>query len=219
MANKRRTVAIIGLGAFGTVLARELTRMGDIVIGLDRDESRVSQICDEIESAMQVDASDMKSLKQCGLDVCDCIMVSIGEDMQASILTAMNVQELGCPILWVKAQSLEHIKILKALGITNIVHAEQDYGLRVAQVIHNPRVSDYLSLGKGKYIAEIKVPEQLTSTKIGDLRLDPHGLRCLGVFREGALLETEIAKITLVADDSLLIYGERPDLRRFADEF
>ena len=219
MANKRRTVAIIGLGAFGTVLARELTRMGDRVLGLDSDEKRVSSLCDEIDSAMEVDASDLKALKQCGLEVCDCVVISIGENMQANILAVMNVQELDIPQIWVKAQSVAHTKILKAIGITNIVHAEQDYGLRVAQVIHNPRVSDYLALGEGKYVAEIKVPEQLVDKLAGQLRLAPHDLRCLGVFRNGALLEGDLDTIALAANDSLLIYGKRPDLRRFADEF
>jgi trk system potassium uptake protein TrkA len=219
MANKRRTVAIIGLGLFGTVLSRELTRMGDRVLGLDSDEKRVTNLADEIDSAMQVDASDLKALKECGLEACDSVVVSIGENMQANILATMNVQELGFKQVWVKAQSDAHLKILTAIGIQNIVRPEQDFGLRIAQVIHNPRMSEYLALGAGKYVAEIEVPEQLFGTSVGKLKLEQYDLRCLGVFRSGDVLEAELDSIKLIEKDSLLIFGKRPDLRRFADGF
>lgn len=219
MANKSRTVAIIGLGLFGTVLARELTRMGDRVVGLDSDASRVTSLAGEIDSAMQVDASDLKALKQCGLEACDSVVVSIGENMQANILASMNVQEIGCKQIWVKAQSEAHLKILTAIGIRDIVRPEQDFGLRIAQVIHNPRVTDYLALGGGQYVAEIKVPEQLFGLCVGKLKLAHFDLRCLGVFRSGGLMDAQLETIELAASDRLLIYGKRPDLRRFADGF
>ena len=218
MANKRRTIAIVGLGSFGTVLARDLTRMGDRVLGLDIDEKRVSDLSDEIDSTLQVDASDLKALKQCGLETCNSIVVSIGNNMQSSVLTAMNVIELGCKEIWVKSQSEAHEKILKAIGIVNIVRPEQDYGLRIAQVIHNPRVSDYLSLGEGKYIAEIKLPESLVGTGVSRLPFSSNELICLAVFRNSELLRYDGHDFELMAGDSLLIFGRRPDLRQFADE-
>ena len=219
MANKRRTVAIIGLGVFGSVLSRELTRMGDRVIGLDRDEKRVSDLADEIDSVMQVDASDLKALKEVGLEACDSVVVAIGEDMQASLLAAMNVQEIGCEGLWVKTQSPAHRKVLEALGVGNIVQPEQEFGLRIAQVIHNPRVSDYLALGNGKYVAEIEVPREMVGATTDRLKLAECQLKCVGVFRSGELLQSGLDAAELVSGDRLLIFGRRSDLRRFADGY
>ena len=218
MANRRRTVGIIGLGTFGSVLARELTRMGDRVLGLDSDEKRVSDLSDEIDTTMQVDASDIKALKQCGLETCDSVVVSIGDNMQASILAAMNVMELECRGIWVKSQSDAHEKILKAIGIENTVRPEQDYGLRIAQVLHNPRVSDYLALGEGKYVADIEIPEKLVGTTVARLPFDANKLNCLGISRSGQVIRYDGQDIELKAGDSLLIFGERSDLRHFADE-
>jgi len=117
MPNKSRNVAIIGLGTFGVSVARELTRMGDNVLGIDDDPARVSMICDEIKSSMQVDATDDKALSQCALETYDAVLVSIGENTEASILVAMNVVELGCRQVWVKAQTETQRKILNAIGV------------------------------------------------------------------------------------------------------
>jgi len=132
MANKSRNVAIIGLGTFGVSVARELTRMGDNVLGIDDDPARVSMICDEIKSSIQVDATDDKALSQCALETYDAVLVSIGENTEASILAAMNVIELGCRQVWVKAQTETQRKILKAIGVHHVVLPEQRFGTHIA---------------------------------------------------------------------------------------
>ena len=124
MANKSRNIAIIGLGTFGISVARELTRMGDNVLGIDDDPARVSMICDEIKSSVQADATDEKALSQCALETYDAVLVSIGENTEASILAAMNAIELGCQQVWVKAQTETQKKILKAIGVHNVVLPE-----------------------------------------------------------------------------------------------
>jgi len=155
MANKSRNVAIIGLGTFGVSVARELTRMGDNVLGIDDDPARVSMICDEIKSSIQVDATDDKALSQCALETYDAVLVSIGENTEASILAAMNVIELGCRQVWVKAQTETQRKILKAIGVHHVVLPEQRFGTHIAQIIHNPHLEDFISLGDGQYIVII----------------------------------------------------------------
>jgi len=82
MSQKPRNIVIIGLGSFGLALARELTRMGDRVLGIDIDAKPIQSICDELDSALQADASDIKALKQCGLENYDSTVISIGEDLK-----------------------------------------------------------------------------------------------------------------------------------------
>lgn len=218
MARKQRTVAVIGLGAFGTVIARELTRMGDDVIGIDCDEVRVTDLADEIHSTLQLNATDIKALMQCDLSSCDCIVVAIGDNMQANILACMNVMKIQkCPV-WAKADNEAHEDILRAVGVQNIVRPEHDYGLRIAQVLHNPSVEDYLSLGGRNYLIKVSVPKTTVGKRLDDLDLKHYGVSCLGIFREGHPVEANLSEHVMVEGDTLLIHGSRPDLRRFADE-
>ena len=219
MAQKQRTICIIGLGTFGTVLARELTRMNDRVVGLDCDESRVSDLADEPHSTVQIDATDNKALSQIGLDACDSIVVSIGDNIQANILACMNVLKLTDADLWAKADNEQHEEILRAVGVRHIVRPDQDYGLRIAQALHNPGLSDYLSLGDRKYVMKILIPERLAGRALSALKLSDLDLVCLGIFRDGELMSQDLEMLSLEAEDALLIYGMRPDLRRLADGF
>lgn len=218
MPNKKRDFAVIGLGTFGLTLARELTRLGDRVLGIDSDPKQVGLMSDELHATLEADATDVKALNQCGLKDYDAIIVSIGENIQASIIAAMNVLELGIERLWVKAQDETHRKILSAIGVPNIVLPEQSYGLQLAQSIHNPYLTSHLTLQNGHYVTEIRMTERMFGRRIEDVGLlDKHNLTCLGVVSRGKLIVDKIDKHALETDDRLLVYGKRLDLRQFAD--
>lgn len=218
MSQKPRNIVIIGLGSFGLALARELTRMGDRVLGIDIDAKPIQSICDELDSALQADASDIKALKQCGLENYDSTVISIGEDLEASLLAAVNVLELKCPEIWVKAQTPTHEKILRAVGITNVVQPEESYGLRLAQFIHNPLIKDFLNLGYGYYITQIAVQHTMAEKRVEEIkRLKKHNVKCVGVAFDNQLISPEKMERPLQTTDTLLLHGKRIDLRHFAD--
>ncbi|WP_371397635.1 TrkA family potassium uptake protein [Fretibacter rubidus] len=218
MANKSRNVAIIGLGTFGVSVARELTRMGDNVLGIDDNPARVSMICDEIKSSIQVDATDDKALSQCALETYDAVLVSIGENTEASILTAMNVMELGCKQVWVKAQTETQRKILKAIGVHHVVLPEQRFGTHIAQIIHNPYVDDFMSLGDGQYVVMMEVHSSLAGKLLKEFKFEKsHNISCMGVYTDCVFSSPAEFKDALKENDKIILFGTRSQLRKFSD--
>lgn len=218
MVNRSRNVAVIGLGTFGVSVALELTRMGDTVLGIDSDEASVMRLNGDVASTLQADATDSKALAECGLDAYDAIIISIGENVEASILTAMNVMELGCPTVWVKAQTETQRKILEAIGVHHVVLPEHAYGTSIAQIIHNPIVKDFLSFGDGNYLIEMDVTKlPAKSNFIDPKHLAAQHITCVGVYTDGKLVPSESIDGPLVKGATVLLFGKRADLRKFAD--
>ena len=218
MATKSRNVAIIGLGTFGVSVARELTRMGDNVLGIDDDPKRVTMICDEIKSSIQADATDDKALSQCALETYDAVLVSIGENTEASILAAMNVMELGCKQVWVKAQTSRQKKILEAIGVHHVVLPEQRFGTHIAQIIHNPYLEDFMSRGDGQYVVMMDVHNALKGKRLSDLDFEKaHSISCVGVFSDGVFTSPAEFTKSLGESDKIILFGTRSQLRNFAD--
>jgi len=142
----------------------------------------------------------------------------MGEDLEASVLSTMNVKLLGVKTVWVKALSRTHHRILSKLGADRVIHPEQDVGQHIAQMLHNPLLRDYMSLGNGYYIVDLRVPEKLHGEELGSLRLDQRpDLGCLGIMRGTERLEPNGARIILEADDKLLLIGRRDELRDFGE--
>ncbi len=214
---KSRTFAVIGLGNFGGTVARELTRFGNHVIGLDISEAKVSGLLDDITQAMIVDARDDVALREAGVAECDIAVVAIGDDLESSILAAINVKTIGVPLVWAKATTKTHHRILSKLKVDRIIHPEVEVGQHVAQVLHNPLVRDYVSLGNGFHVVNFRIPESLEGKPLGHLpHADEFDLRCIGVMRGTDFIGMDGSEVELQKDDLLLLLGRRTDLRNFA---
>lgn len=207
--------AVIGLGNFGSTVASELKRFGNYVIGIDYDEDRVSAHADMLDQALIVDARNEEALRDAGVDECDVGIVSLGHDLEASVLTTMNLSLLGIEKVWAKATSKTHHRILSRLGAERVIHPEQVVGQQVAQMLHNPLIRDYVSLGNTYHVVNMKVPDELNGRALGELDLPKFDLRCLGVMRGTEFVGRDGEGCTLEEDDRLLILGRRNDLRDF----
>ena len=218
MPSKQRTVAVIGLGTFGTSVALELTRVGDRVLGIDICSKRVSDLADELDATLQADTTDTKALTQCGLESVDAVVIAIGREMDASVPTALNVLELGLSKIWVKSQSATHTKVLQAIGISNIIHPERAFGIRLAHTVHNPLVKDFLAIADETFIVQMAVPHNLINRKLAELKLDAKfSVKCIGLISGSNVTTIDCESTTLLNGQDMLIAGRRPDLRRFAD--
>jgi trk system potassium uptake protein TrkA len=215
---KNRSFAVIGLGGFGSAVASELARFGNHVLGIDRDEGNVSRLADTLAEAVIADGRDEDALREAGVGNYDIVIVAIGEDLEANVLCTMNAKLLGVGIIWVKAKNRTHHRILARLGADRVIQPEQEIGQHVAQVLHNPLVRDYISLGNGYHIVDFRTPEELDGRRIGDIDLGKtFDLRCLGVMRGGEFLSCETGDTVLETDDKLLLLGRRQNLRTFGD--
>jgi len=213
----RRDIAIIGLGRFGKSLALELTRIGDRVLCIDDDKANVIAISGEVDTVVQADATDIKALKQLSLSDYDVVFIAIGENMQSSLVTTMNALELGCRKVWVKAQGEMHERILRQLGIEHIVMPEQHAGVHLAQMVHNPMIRDYLTLGEHQYVVQLLISEELIGQSLEDLKFDRHGLSCLALQRDGRLQDLGSGPLTLEEGDTLIVCGKRQAVREFCN--
>ncbi|NDK33872.1 TrkA family potassium uptake protein [Rhodovulum sulfidophilum] len=216
---KRRTFAVIGLGTFGSTVATELARFGNPVMGIDIDEKIVGRYADVLSEAVIADGRDELALREAGVGNYDVALVAIGEDLEANILCSMSVKMLGVKTIWVKALSKTHHRILSKIGADRIVLPEQEVGQHIAQMLHNPLVRDYVSLGNGFHVVDLTVPEPLEGRAVGEVKLlSGYDLRALGAMREGEFLSCESGELELKTGDKLLVLGRRADLRRFGDD-
>ncbi|MGB3627436.1 MAG: TrkA family potassium uptake protein, partial [Henriciella sp.] len=215
---RRRNFAVIGLGTFGTSVARELARFENYVIGIDRNAEAVNRLADSLSQAVVADGRDEEALKEIGIDNYDVAIIAMGEDLECSVVSALNVKMAGVEEVWAKAVSKTHHRILSKLGVTRIIHPEEEVGRHIAQMLHNPMVRDYVSLGNGFHVVNVVVPERLNGRPLSDLELQKRfGLRCVGIMHGSQHKGSDHEPCTLEQDDRLLILGQRSDLRRFAD--
>ncbi len=211
---------VIGLGTFGSTVATELANFGNKVIGIDINEGPVSRLADKLTQAVMADARDEEALREAGAGSCDVAVIAIGEELEANIICTMNIKMLGVPCIWVKAVNKTHHRILSKIGADRVVEPEQEVGRHVAQKLHNPLIRDYLSLGNGFHIIDIRVPESVGGERLGPLLADSEGkVRCLGVMRATEYLAGPFEEVMLAEDDKLLLLGERQNLRNFSDTF
>ena len=209
--------AVIGLGNFGSTVATELKRFGNYVIGIDIDEERVSAHAEELDQALIVDARSEAALKDAGVSECDVAVVSLGDDLEASVLATMNLKLIGVDKIWAKAMSKTHHRILNKLGADQVVHPEEKVGQQVAQVLHNPMVRDYVSLGNTFNVVNMRVSDALNGKSLNDLNVDQFDLRVLGVMRGTEFIGRGGDTCGLQEDDILLMLGRRKDLRSFTE--
>ena len=218
MAHQHKSFAIIGLGTFGSTVAAELVRFGNHVLGIDLDEKRVSRMANTLSEAMIADGRDELALRETGVGHYDVVVIAMGEDLEASILCTMNARMLGAKTIWVKASSRTHHRILSKLGADRIIHPEEEMGQHIAQMLHNPLVRDYVSLGNGYSVVNIEIPAHFSGKPLKALGVGVlHDLRLLGLMRGTEFRSCAVQDLTLQQDDKLIILGKRPELRRFGD--
>lgn len=217
MAEKSRTFGIIGLGTFGSTVANELSRFGNYVIGIDLKDALVSNHAESLDQVLIADARDEDALREAGMADCDIAVVAMGSDLEASIVATINLKLIGVPVVWAKATSKTHHRILIKLGADRVIHPEKEVGQHVAQVLNNPLVRDYISLGNGHHVVNFRIPESLEGKKLNELpHTDQYNLRCIGVMRGTKFIGQDGTGCELQSEDLLLLLGGRSDLRDFA---
>ena len=205
-------IVVIGLGTFGSTVARELTRNGHQVIGIDKNAALVAALADDLTQVVTADATDQRVLDELGVAACDAALVAIGENIEASILATLLLKELNIPKVWVKAKDAGHSRILERLAADRIVYPEYEVGLRVAQQILHEGLEDFVEFGAGNLVLEIAAPPHLWNKTIADMP----DVRVLAQRRGDLLLRgTPHAGDRVIEGDHLLVLGARSILDTF----
>jgi trk system potassium uptake protein len=186
-ANNRQ-FAVIGLGRFGRAVCMTLHHLGYEVLGVDTDERRVSTILtDQLAShAVQLDSTEPNALKQAGVFEFDTVIVAIGNYVQESIITTLNLKEGGVSHVVAKASSEVHGKLLKKVGADHVVYPEHEMGCELARSLTRPGILDRFELDPNSSIVEVVIPSEFDGKTITELDLRKrYGLTLLAVCKEG----------------------------------
>lgn len=217
MGKKYRSFVVIGLGAFGSVVASELARFGNRVLGIDKDPRRVAMLAEHLTTAVILDATDEGALREAGADRYDVGLVSIGNDLESNVIAAMNLRLIGVDTVWAKAESRTHHRILSRIGADRVILPGLEMGRHTAQMLNNPAVQDYVSLGNGFSVVNLLLPERLKDKRLSELNMGP-GITALGLMRGTEYMDLRDNDPALRTNDRLLLLGKRTDLTRFGDQ-
>ena len=165
MASKQ--YIIIGLGNSAIFLARHLTSLGHDVLVVDNHPEKVQDISSTVSQAMVADSTRKKQLASIPLQKADSVIVCIGENLEASLLTVLNLKELGVKHIIAKSSSAAHSSILEKLGVSDIFHPERDSAIALAERLNRPNMLDFLPK-YGVQVIAIRDPQEPTP-KIGNL--------------------------------------------------
>lgn len=201
---KRRHFGVIGLGRFGSAIAKTLTELGHDVIGVDADESRVQQLADVVTHALQIDAIDEKALRAAGIQDVDVAVVSIGENIESSLLVVMQLRELGVNTIVAKAVTPLHGRILEKLGVSRVIFPEREMAIRIAHSLVMPDIIDYIELSRDFSIVEVPAPTAFVGRTLKELELRPRfGLTLVAIKRRGDTAGAVVTNIAPAADETI----------------
>lgn len=223
-----RQFAVIGLGRFGSSIAKTLSEKGYQVIAIDVNVNIVQDLSDVVTQAVCVDAIDEKALRALGIKNVDVAIVGIGTNLQASILTTLNLKEMGIKEIICKAVNEGHRKVLERIGATKVIQPERDMGIRLANSLISTRVVEHIELSEDSSIAELVPPKEIVgkSLREADVRAK-YGVNVIAIKRktkntdkEGRIKEEEKinchpqATDTIKNGDVLVVIGANPDIEK-----
>jgi trk system potassium uptake protein TrkA len=209
--------AVIGLGSFGSNIAKTLYEKGNEVLAVDEDKEKIDEVKNFVSHAVHMDAADKENLQALGIKDMDVVIVSLGPVMEASILTVLYLNEMGTKRIVAKALTEDHAKILESVGATETIYPEKDMAIKTALKLSCPNVLEYLPLISGCGIQEIAPPEKFIGKNLRELDLrNKYGIQVLAIKELIPEKTTFVPKADFVLKDSdiLVIMGEDKQLEK-----
>lgn len=205
--------AVIGMGRFGTSVARTLYEMGYDVLGIDSNDDRIQDTMDLVTHAVTADTTDEHALKAIGIRNFDTVVVAIGNDTKNSIMTTLLLKELGVKFIVVKAMDEMHGKVLEKIGADRVVYPERDMGYRVAHNLISPNILDYIELAPDYSIMEITAPAKFVGRSLEQIDIRrKYGCNVMAIKHGKDINISPIASDILHEGDVLVIVGKNEDL-------
>ncbi len=209
----KKSFVIIGLGRFGTSLALQLFEMGQEVLAVDIESAKVEAIKDHVTVAAQADLRDERALLQLGVQNFDAVIISIGGDVQSSIMATVLCKELGARMIIAKAADALHAKLLKKVGADKILMTEREAGARLARSLVSESLIDYLELSDQYSVSEISIPSKWVGHSLNELRVrNIYDISVIAICRDESIIVKIDPKEDLKAGDILVVIGENKDI-------
>lgn len=215
--NKSMEYGIIGLERFGFALAKTLIEAGKEVLVIDSDESKIKQIRQYTSNAFVVEILDRETLEETGIQNCETAVVCIGEKMDASILTALNLINMGIPRVIAKAVSFDHGSVLTKIG-AEVVYPENDMAIRVANRLLYSKALDFIELNDDINIYEMEVPKKLDGIQIRESNIrKKYKLNIIAIEGGGGTILEISPDYILKSGDLIVVIGKKNNITRFEE--
>lgn len=209
-----KSYVVIGLGRFGTEVARQLCANGCEVLAMDTHSERVQAVANDVTHAVVGDAQDKEVLRALGVRDFDCAVVAIGGDLSASVLTTMNLKELGVPQVICKAHDITHRKVLEKLGADRVVIPEQDQAVKLAHSLASPNVLEYIELSDAYGIIEVPAPASWIDKSLRELNVRAKlGVNIIAVKRDEKVNVSPAADYRISQGDVMVVLGDTGALK------
>jgi trk system potassium uptake protein TrkA len=213
----KKEYLVIGLGRFGSSVARQLEENGCSVLAVDMDEKKAKQIADEVTLSMCVDITNEDSLRELGMRNFDGAIISIGQNLEASVLATMWAKEQGVPQVIAKAYDEMQGKILTKIGADEIVYPEREMGMHLANKLAFNQLVDTIELTSDYSIMDIPAPAEWIGKNLKELKLrEKYGVNVIALRRHGEMTMTPSADKPALKGDVFVLMGTNDTLQELA---
>jgi len=209
--------AVIGLGSFGYNIAKTLYEKGNEVLAVDIDKEKIEKIRAFATHAIKMDSAYRENLLALGIHEMDVVVVCLGPEMEASILTVLFLKEIGARRIVAKALTEDHAKILEATGATEVIFPEKDMAIKTALKLNSPNILEYLPLTSGIIIQEIAPPKKFISKSLRELDLrNKYGIQIIAIKEliPEKVIFVPRADFVIKDSDILIMIGEEDQLAK-----
>ncbi len=214
---EKLSYGIVGLGRFGYALADRLAQSDAELLVIDKDEEKIQEMREITENAYVVKSLDKKTLMETGIQNCDIAVVCIGEHMDSSVLTTLNLVSMGVPKVIAKATSAEHGIILEKLG-AEVVYPERDMAIRLANRLENSGVLDFMQLSEQINISKLMIPSKIVGRTISDIDIRSRlGLNIIAIENGDQVIENVSPDYQFREKDILIVSGSRAGLQKLTE--
>ena len=211
---------MLGMGTFGTALARKLAANGCQVIGVDSRRERLEAVKHEIHECVIGDCTDREVLENLPLRDVSAVFISLGETISLSLLATLHVKELGARQVIVKGVTKDHGKILEHLGVDRVVFPEEEVAHQLADKMTWPNVLDFLPIDPDYSVAEVAMPGSLSGKTLAEANLRTViGVHVMGIkdVLTGKFEMFPDGRRKLLEDQVLLVVGRADELQALRD--
>jgi len=214
----KKSFVVIGLGRFGTSVAKTLGELGHEVLAIDNNEALVEAIMNDVTHAVQADARDEETLRALGVRNFDAAVVAIGDNIETNILVTIMLKEMGVKYVVSKAQTPLHGKVLDRIGADKIVFPEKDMGVRLAHNLVASNILDFIEMSPDYSIIEIKAPAKFINKSLGELNLRAnYGISVMTIKKPQEVVVAPGADTLIGVGDTMVIISKYEDLARLPE--
>lgn len=216
---KDKNVLVLGLGRFGSALARKLFEKGVEVMAVDRDYTKVQKLADQVTYAAQADMTDEEAMRELGINNFDIAVIATGSNIEASIEATLLCKDAGITTVIAKATNITHERILQKIGADKIIFPELESGERLARVISGSNLLEFIEFSSEFSLAEIRVHEAWVGKNLMELDFrKEYNLNVVAFERDGKTLINPNPTTLIEKNDLIVLIGKSEDVDKISNE-